>query len=110
MRDDGVYLAYVSASIKLVEQYTRDGEDMFSSDLRTQDAVLRRMETLADAAARLSNAIKVRHPEVDWRRVSDFRNVLAHGYMEIRLDQVWHAIEHDLPVLRAAVDEELSRG
>jgi uncharacterized protein with HEPN domain len=41
--------------------------------------------------------------------VSDFRNVLAHGYTEIRLDQVWHAVTHDLPALAAAVDAELAR-
>jgi len=57
VRDDRVYLAYIRESVELVEQYTRDGEEIFSSDLRTQDAVLRRMETLADAAAHLSGAL-----------------------------------------------------
>lgn len=109
MRDDRVYLSYIRQSVALVEQYTRGGEESFSADPRTQDAVLRRMETLADAAAHLSDQVKTRHPGIDWRRVADFRNVLAHGYVEIRLDQVWHAVVHDLPMLKAAVDDELAR-
>lgn len=109
MRDERVYLIYVRDSIRLVEQYTEDGESVFSTDLRTQDAVLRRMETLADAAGRLSEETKGRHPEIAWRQISDFRNVLAHGYAEIRLDQVWHTIEYDLPNLKAVIDEELRR-
>jgi len=64
VRSDLVYLAYVRESINLVELYTRDGEEVFRTDLRTQDAVLRRMETLADAAARLSNDLKARHPDI----------------------------------------------
>ena len=109
MRGDRVYLTYIRESIDLVEQYTREGQEVFSTDLRTQDAVLRRMETLADAAARLSDDLKARHPQIRWRQVSDFRNVLTHGYTEIRLDQVWQAIVQDLPALKAVVDEELAR-
>ena len=109
MRDDQVYLKFIRESIDRVELYTRDGEAAFTGDVRTQDAVLRRMETLADAAAHLSDELKSRHPTIAWRQVSDFRNVLAHGYMEIRLDQVWHVITHDLPALAAAVDAEIVR-
>lgn len=107
MRDDRVYLTYIRESIDLVEEYTKDGEEVFSSDLRTQDAVLRRMETLADAAARLSEDVKARHPEIPWRQIASFRNILAHGYTEIRLDQVWQAVTNDLPALKVVVVEEL---
>ena len=58
MRDDRYYLEYIRESIVLVEQYTTDGEEAFLGDTRTQDAVLRRMETLADAATHLTSALK----------------------------------------------------
>lgn len=84
-------------------------EHLFYEDRRTQDAVLRRMETLADATSHLSNALKARHPEIPWRQISDFRNVLAHGYTDIRLDRVWQSIVLDLPALTTVVDAELGR-
>jgi len=109
VRNDRVYLVYIRDSIDRVEQYTRIGEPDFSTDPKTQDAILRRMETLADAAAHLSDELKARHPEIRWRPISDFRNVLAHGYTQVQLDRVWQAIVQDLPALKAAVDEELVR-
>ena len=60
MRDDRFYLEYIQDSIALVEQYARDGRETYFTEPRTQDAVLRRMETLADAAAHLS-ALGLRH-------------------------------------------------
>lgn len=112
MRDDSVYLQYIAESIGLVDQYLvgADGalsQDLFLTDPRTQDAVLRRAETLADAASHLSDALKARHPEIGWRQISDFRNALAHGYADVRLDLVWRAIVADLPALKAVIDDEL---
>ena len=73
MRDDTVYLRHIAESIGLVEQYLAGAdsaldESSFYDDRRTQDAVLRRMETLADAASHLSDALKARHPEIPLRR------------------------------------------
>lgn len=114
MRADLVYLQHIAESIVLVEEYLAvtggtSSEELFASDRRTQDAVLRRMETLADAAGHLSDTLKARHPEIPWRAIGDFRNVLAHGYMEIRLDRVWQAVVDDLPVLRTVILAEIDR-
>jgi uncharacterized protein with HEPN domain len=62
VRDDAVYLRYIAESIDLVEQYVAGAgglpdQALFYDDPRTQDAVLRRMETLADAASCLSAAL-----------------------------------------------------
>lgn len=92
MRDERVYLTYLQQRILLVERYASDGQKFFSTDLRTQDAVLRRVETLADAASQLSEELKERHPDIVWRQLSDFRNVLAHAYFEIRMGQICQTI------------------
>jgi len=65
VRDDAVYLQHVAESINLVDQYLSEigsglGERLFREDRRTQDAVLRRLETLADAAGHLSAGSKGR--------------------------------------------------
>lgn len=70
--------------------------------------MLRRLETLADAANNLSDELKSRHSGMPWRRIADFRNVLAHGYTGIRLDPVWKVIVDDLPALKAIVESELA--
>ena len=74
-----------------------------------QDAVIRRLETLADAASRLSDSIKARHPQVPCREIHGFRNVAAHGYLELDLVRVWNTVEVYLPALKATVRDELGR-
>lgn len=111
MRNDGVYLAHIAECLERIEEYlggegSGADERLFYADSRTQDAVLRRMETLADAAGHLSEEIKARHSEIPWREIGDFRNVLAHGYTEVRLAQVWQTIVDDLPAVRRLIDRE----
>ncbi len=113
MRDDRVYLRHILESLRLVKEYLADSsgawsQELFVNDLRTQDAVLRRLETLADAASHLSPAVRARYPNIDWREIGDFRNVLAHGYTVLRLDLIWETITADLPQLQDAVDSELA--
>ena len=44
---------------------------------------------------------------MDWKGLSGFRNVLTHGYLDIRLERVWTVLERDLPTLKAAISELL---
>lgn len=86
-----------------MEAYTAPGKDAFLSDRLRQDAVIRNLEVMADAARNLPAELKDAHPEVNWKGIAAFRNVLAHDYMKLDLPRTWQAIEDDLPGLKAAV-------
>jgi uncharacterized protein with HEPN domain len=100
-------LRYIRESIARITEYTKGGREAFDREPMVQDAVLRRLETLADAAHRLSEELKERHPEIRWRAVYGFRNIAAHAYLDVHLDPVWEIVEVHLPILGAAVDSEL---
>ena len=104
MKDPRLYIIHIRDCIERVEQYTIDGKDNFYTDLKTQDAVIRNLETLADATQQLPDDWKTTRPEVDWRRIAGFRNVLAHQYFEINLNIVWDIIENKLPELKQAIE------
>jgi len=105
MKDPRIYIIHIRECINRIESYTAEGMDSFCSDLKTQDAVIRNLETLGDATQQLPEAWKDDHPEIDWRRVTEFRNVLAHQYLEINLDIVWNVIEYRLPELKQAIEK-----
>ncbi len=106
---DRRHLLYIAEAIALVERRTRAGREAFLRDVDLQDAVLWRLQTLADAAGKLSQELKDRHPEINWRAMYGFRNVAAHAYQQLQLERVWEIIGLSLPDLKAVVAEELAR-
>ncbi len=68
-----------------------------------QDAVLRNLEVMAESTRRLSDALRSAQPEIDWRQLAGFCNVLVHDYLGVEPDRVWLAVEQDLPALKHAV-------
>ena len=103
MKEDRVYLIHIRECIERIEHYTEAGRDVFLSDTKTQDAVLRNLHTLSESTQRLSQALKASHPEVDWRGISGFRNILVHDYLGVNLVRVWELVERDLPDLKAKI-------
>jgi uncharacterized protein with HEPN domain len=104
MKDDKLYLIHIRECIERVEKYTAGGgKDVFLASTLIQDAVMRNLQTMAESTQRLSDATKDAHPEVDWYKISGFRNVLVHGYLGVDLDRVWIIVERDLPSLERAI-------
>lgn len=103
MTRDALYLAHILACIARIETYTEAGRDAFLADEKTQDAVLRNLHTLAESTQRLSDGTKAGEPQVDWRAIAGFRNVIVHDYMGVSLDGVWAIVSDDLPVLQQHV-------
>lgn len=104
MTDDRTYLGHIIDSIQRVEQYTRDGRDAFMASTLIQDAVIRNFEIIGEATKRLSPELTAARPEVEWRRVAGFRDVLIHRYASIDVTAVWNVIdtlnEHHRPARR----------
>jgi len=107
VKDDGVYVQHILRCITRIEQYTEGGRKTFFSSTLVQDAVVRNLQTLAESTQRLSERVKSRHREVDWKALSGFRNVLVHDYMGVDLEYVYRAISQDMPRLKAACMEIL---
>ncbi|WP_448573711.1 HepT-like ribonuclease domain-containing protein [Trichothermofontia sp.] len=92
--DDRVYLEHILECAALLQDYTGNGKAVFMESVLVQDAVLRRLQTMAESTQRLSDRLKAQAPDVDWRALSGFRNVLVHDYLGgIDLERVWDAVE-----------------
>jgi uncharacterized protein with HEPN domain len=103
MKDDRVYLRHILECIRRIEEDTAGGKDAFLSSHTLQDAVLRNLQTLAESTQRLSENLKARHPQIEWRRIAAFRNILVHDYLGIDLERVWEITQRDVPELKTAV-------
>lgn len=92
-----------------MEAYTAPEKEFFLSDTKTQDAVLRNLQTLAESTQRLPEELKAKYPDVPWRAISGFRNLLAHDYLGVNQSTVWDICRHDLPGLGAVVASMLAK-
>jgi uncharacterized protein with HEPN domain len=107
MKDDGLYLCHILECIRRIEEDTAPGRDEFMASHTVQDAVLRNLQTMAESTQRLSEGVKASQPDIDWRRVAAFRNVLAHEYLAIDMDTIWEVVKRDVPPLKEAAQRML---
>jgi uncharacterized protein with HEPN domain len=73
----------------------------FASDTEKQDAVIRRIEIIGEAAAHLSEETRRAIPELPFRKMRGMRNIVAHDYANVDLDVVWEVATVHVPAVRA---------
>lgn len=101
---DRVLLAHMRDCLDRILQYTNAERARFDASRLVQDAVIRNLQTLTESSQRLSSEIKGTEPQIPWRELAGFRNVIVHGDLGIDLGAVWLVVEQDLPALSAAVN------
>ncbi|MGE0822938.1 MAG: DUF86 domain-containing protein [Candidatus Binatia bacterium] len=109
-KDDTVYLRHILECIRRIAEDVAEGRERFMASHTLQDAVLRNLQVMAESTQRLSETAKATQPEVEWRKIAAFRNILVHDYLGIDLDTVWDITQRDVPGLKQAVEEMLSAG
>lgn len=101
------FLGHIIEACDRTREYVENDElATFLNDHKTQDAVIRNIEIIGEAA----NNVFVKFPEyasqhsdVPWRDAYLMRNRLSHGYFSVDLELVWKTVKSDLPVLKALV-------
>src|SRR5260370_5782718 len=78
-------------------------EAAFLASRLHQNAAIRSLEVLGEAAGKISAATQAAHPEIPWREITGMRHRLIHGYGEIRLDLVWTVLRDRLAPLIAVL-------
>ncbi len=107
-KDDTVYLRHILECIRRIAEDLAEGRERFMELHTLQDAVLRNLQVMAESTQRLSETAKATQPDVEWRKIAAFRNILVHDYLGIDLDTVWDITQREVPELKQAVEEMLS--
>lgn len=85
-------------AISFIAGHTPTG---LASDRKTLFAVIRCIEIIGEAAARVSDATRNSAPDVPWSAIVGMRNRLVHAYFDVDADLVWKTTSVELPVLKA---------
>jgi uncharacterized protein with HEPN domain len=79
MSRDDAYLFDILGSARAALEYMRDKTwDEFSNDMILQDAVVRRLENIGEAAGRVSLATQEKYADLPWQAMKGTRNRVIH--------------------------------
>ena len=91
---------------RLIGSYVEDTtESDFRADTQKQDAVIRRIEIIGEAAAHLTEATREAIPELPVRKMRGMRNIVAHDYANVDVKIVWEVAAVHVPELRAVLEK-----
>ncbi len=114
MRDPREKLRDMLEAIERIERYAARGRAPFDQDELIQIWCVHYLQIIGEAAAKLGRAFHESHPKIPWPEIAAMRNVLVHEYSGVDLEEVWRAVERDLPPLKhslqALLDELEARG
>jgi uncharacterized protein with HEPN domain len=108
VKDDRIYLAQFRDAVARIDTFTSGGRAAFLADPMIQDAVIRNLEVIGEAAKGLSEDLRIANPDIPWKQIAGMRDVLIHHYFGVKLETVWQVVEEHLPPLRTRVDHLFS--
>jgi len=72
-----------------------------------QDAVVRQLSIIGEAAGNLSDEVRRAYPSVPWTDVYGMRNKLVHDYFGVDVEAVWDTAQNDVPSLMKVVQKDI---
>ena len=105
MQRDKAYLLDILIAARKALQFLEGmtWEAFVKSELH-QNAIMRPLEIIGEAAGRVSQGTRDAHPEIPWEQMIGMRNRLIHEYFRVNLTTVWKTVQNDLPSLIEMVE------
>ena len=102
MKDDLPFLQHMLDAVDRIEAYLRGvGREVFLADWEKQDAVIRQLEIIGEAAGRVADSTRAANSKIPWRQITGMRHKLIHDYFVVDIEVVWKTAAQDVPGLRA---------
>jgi uncharacterized protein with HEPN domain len=98
-RDEATVLDIALACRRIVQFRGLLDRVGFLADEKSVSAVLHQILVIGEAVKRLSDRFRAAHPTIPWRRIAGMRDHLIHGYDNVDRDEVWKAVDSDVPAL-----------
>ena len=103
-KEGKVYLQYIVDCMDSIQSYVKGmSKDDFLKNKLVQDAVIRNLEIIGEAAKHIPEDIRGKYPGIEWKKMAGLRDVLIHNYMGVDLDEIQKIVSARLPRLRAAL-------
>jgi uncharacterized protein with HEPN domain len=97
----------ILGAIKAIDSYSVSSYDEFIADTKTQDAILYNLIIIGEAANQISDQYQEKHQTIPWSSMIGTRNIIVHGYNQVKLQIVWEILQRDLESLKEKISSVL---
>jgi uncharacterized protein with HEPN domain len=104
--DDRLYLAQMLDMARKVIGKTRGlPRECYDADENLRIALLHLVQTIGEAAGRVSHAGHAAHPDIPWKAITGMRNKIVHDYINVDFDVLWNVVTEDIGALAATLEK-----
>ncbi len=97
-RDPKIYLKDILKAIGKIEGYMKNMNfRTFSGNELVQDAVVRNLEIIGEAAKKIPGEIRSKYSDIEWNKIAGLRDILIHEYFGVDLEILWDIIQNKPP-------------
>ena len=105
-RDYKFYIQDIINSISQIQEYIKGvSEEQFKRNIQLQDAVIRRIEIIGEAAKNIPPNIRNASKEIPWAQMSNYRDFIIHSYFEASLQRIWKTAVEDLKKIKEVLQK-----
>jgi len=105
-RNYWLFINDILENIELIEKsINKISKTQFEEDKDIIDATLRRLEIIGEASKNLPSSLTKKYPNIPWKDMVGFRDIMIHAYFTVDLDKVWEVIKKEIPDLKKKISE-----
>ncbi|MDO8659300.1 MAG: DUF86 domain-containing protein [Candidatus Parcubacteria bacterium] len=105
-----IRVLHIRDAIKRIEKAVKSAKYL---DLSKNDVLLRAVVydvmVIGEASKNMPNDLKTTYADIPWKNISGTRDKLVHDYFDIDVDIIWNIITHELPKLKSAINDYISK-
>lgn len=104
MKDDLAFIEHILSSINAIKEFSKEmNKEKLMSDRLKQSAIVREIEIIGEAVKNISENLKDKHPEIEWKEIVGTRDKMIHHYFGVDLNIIWNIVKINLPDLKDKV-------
>ena len=104
MKEDLAFIEHILDSIKAIEKFSKNlKKEKLTSNRLKQSAIVREIEIIGEAVKNISESLKNKHREIEWKEIVGTRDKMIHHYFSVDFNIVWDIIKINLPDLKERI-------
>ena len=105
-----IRILHIRDAIERIERAVKSEKYL---DLSKNDVLLRAIVydvmVIGEASKNMPDDLKTDYADIPWKNISGTRDKLVHDYFDIDVDIIWNIITHELPKLKNAINDYISK-